>query len=122
MFCVLIFIIATGAMGYIGNYAVTNGNPDLIMTPYDATGAYCGRTPGYENYPYLWFENLDSPVWFAYSVCVSACPTNETLTADCKLTPNSIVTTCDPQPGTYSSQLFLDRWCLPVYNTLPPSL
>lgn len=55
MLCLLIFLCATGAMGYIGNFAVANGNPELIMAPYDSTGAYCGRSLGYEAYPYLWF-------------------------------------------------------------------
>lgn len=55
MLCNLIFLVATAGIGYIGYYAVQNGDPNLILSPYDATGAYCGTTPGYENYPYLWF-------------------------------------------------------------------
>ena len=76
MFCVLIFLLTTGCMGYIGYFATTHGDPALIMAPYDSTGAYCGRSPGYEGYPYLWFENLDTPLWMAYTVCVSTCPTS----------------------------------------------
>ena len=75
MLCNLIFLAATAGIGYIGYYAVSHGDPNLIMSPYDSTGAYCGVTPGYENYPYLWVQNLDSSVWFAYTTCVSACPT-----------------------------------------------
>ena len=78
MFCILLFLISTGGIGFIAYFALQHGNPDLIMAPYDSTGAYCGRSPGYENYPYLWFQNLDSPVWIAYSVCVSTCPTSTT--------------------------------------------
>lgn len=85
MLCLLIFLCATGAMGYIGFYAVINGDPDRIMTPYDATGSFCGKSPGYENYPYLWFQNLDSDIWPAYSVCVSQCPNINNAVADCKI-------------------------------------
>lgn len=122
MLCVLIFLIATGGMGYIGLYATKNGNPDLIMTPYDSTGAYCGRSPGYENYPYLWYQNLDTTFFFAYSVCVSACPTANNAEADCKLSPNSMVTSCEPEPQPYDSELFLDRWCVPVLSSLPANV
>lgn len=122
MLCVLVFLIVTTGMGYIGNYAVTYGDPDLIMAPYDSTGNFCGRSPGYENYPYLWYQNLDSTVWIAYSVCVSECPTMANTEADCKLSENSLVTSCVPQPEPYDSKLFLDRWCFPQYSTLPPSI
>jgi hypothetical protein len=122
MLCNLIFIIATAGMGYIGYYAVSHGDPDLIMSPYDSTGAYCGRSPGYENYPYLWVQNLDSTFWFAYTTCVSTCPTQANTVADCKYSADSMVDSCTPMPEPYDSTLFLDRWCLPVYNTLPPSI
>ena len=54
IFCILVFIAALCGAGYIGMYAVSNGNPELVMTPYDSQGNFCGKTPGYENYPYLW--------------------------------------------------------------------
>lgn len=122
MLCNLIFLAATAGIGYIGFYAVSNGDPDLIMSPYDSTGEYCGRSPGYEDYPYLWFQNLDSTVWFAYTACVSECPTQANEVADCKLSEDSIVKSCTPEPEPYDTVLFLDRWCMPVYNTLPPSI
>lgn len=61
-------------------------------------------------------------MWPAYSVCVSACPNVNNTVADCKLSENSIVKSCEPQPGPYDSRLFLDRWCFPVYSSLDPSL
>lgn len=91
LLCLLIFLAATAGMGYIGLYAIEYGNPERIMTPYDATGAFCGVSPGYEAYPYLWFQNLDSDMWIAYSVCVSACPTVNNAEADCKISEDSIV-------------------------------
>lgn len=120
LLCLLIFLLSTCAMIYVGSYAVSHGDPDRIMTPYDATGAFCGKSPGYEAYPYLWFQNLNNEAWFAYSVCVSACPNQNNTVADCKLSPNSIVKSCTPEPSPYDSKLFLERWCFPVYETLDP--
>ena len=65
---------------------------------------------------------MEADVWPAYSVCVSACPNVNNTVADCKLSENSIVKSCEPQPGPYDSRLFLDRWCFPVYSSLDPSL
>jgi hypothetical protein len=33
-----------------------------------------------------------------------------------------MVDSCTPNPEPYDSKLFLDRWCMPVYATLPPSI
>ena len=73
-----------------------NGNPELITTPYDAQGNFCGKSPGYETYPYLWIQNIDSLVPFAYTACVSECPTVNNTVADCKISNNSLVTDCTP--------------------------
>jgi hypothetical protein len=53
--CLLIFFVACGGIGFIGYYAFNNGDPDLILAPMDADGNFCGKTPGYENYPYLYY-------------------------------------------------------------------
>lgn len=42
-------------MGYIGSYAVSNGDPDLILAPMDSDGNFCGMSAGYEDYPMLWY-------------------------------------------------------------------
>jgi len=56
--CLLIFLAACGGMGYVANYAISNGDPDLILAPMDADGKFCGKSPGYENYPVLWYANI----------------------------------------------------------------
>ncbi len=33
-----------------------------------------------------------------------------------------MVDSCEPEPSPYDSQLFLDRWCIPVYSTLPADI
>lgn len=55
LLCLLIFFVATGGVGYIGYYAIKHGNPDLILAPMDADGNFCGKTLGYETYPFLWY-------------------------------------------------------------------
>ena len=74
--CLLIFIVACGVGGYIGVYCLENGDPDRIMAPMDADGHFCGRDPGYEEYPYVYYSYLQSPlfIWTPWAVCVNECP------------------------------------------------
>ena len=74
IFCLIIFIIAIGVGGYIGIYAIENGDPDAIMAPMDADGKFCGRDAGYEDYPYLFFADIEYSVWYPWGVCVKECP------------------------------------------------
>jgi choline transporter-like protein 2/4/5 len=83
--CLLIFIVAAAAGVYIGHYAVSNGDPLLVVAPYDADGNFCGKTAGFENYPYLWYQNLEYATWSPWAVCVKECPTKESPTPECIL-------------------------------------
>lgn len=56
--CLLIFAAAVGVSGYIGVYSLENGDPLRIMAPMDADGHFCGKDPGYEDYPYVYFSYL----------------------------------------------------------------
>lgn len=85
--CLLIFFVATGGMGYLGFYSYTNGDPSLIMAPMDADGNSCGKSVGYENYPLLWFQEIDT-FWLAYGVCVQACPSATDTNVACIGTAN----------------------------------
>ena len=69
LLCLLIFLVACGGMGYIGNYAYQNGDPARIMAPMDSDGNFCGKTPGFENYPFLWFSDIGT-FWLAYGTCI----------------------------------------------------
>lgn len=73
--CIFIFLGFVAAATFVGIYAVENGDPMRIMTPYDVNGNFCGKTVGFTDYPYLWYQNIDTPFWLAYAVCVKECPT-----------------------------------------------
>jgi solute carrier family 44 (choline transporter-like protein), member 2/4/5 len=118
--CLIIFAVAAAAGCYVGIYAVANGDPLLIIAPYDADGNFCGKSPGYEDYPYLWFENLSYGFWLPWGVCVQSCPTVANPIPEC--IPAGLADTCDPKPEAYDSRLFIDRFCVPVYDSLPVSL
>ena len=55
IFCFIIFAGFVTAAVFVGLYAVQNGDPARVMTPYDNAGNFCGRSVGFEKYPYLWF-------------------------------------------------------------------
>ena len=57
-FCLLIFLVACAGMGYIGYYCNTHGDPSRILRPIDSDGNFCGATPGYEDYPLMWYQNI----------------------------------------------------------------
>ena len=95
----------------------------------DGDGKFCGRDPGYEDYPYLFYSYLQPsgvfpPIWTPWAVCVSECPRLQGATDlhfDCRPTDNNANCVILDGEG-YNSSVFLDRWCLPVYNTLPNSM
>ena len=99
---------------------MSNGDPYLVIAPYDADGNFCGKTAGYEDYPYLWYQNLEYATWSPWAVCVKECPTEGSPTPECKLAGSA--TTCEPKPEPYDSYLFLDLYCFPDYDSLPISL
>jgi choline transporter-like protein 2/4/5 len=123
--CLIIFLAAIGAGCYVGYFAAVNGDPELLVAPIDSDGNFCGKSVGYENYPLLYYQNIDQLVWFPFSVCVASCPQAlpvlipvvckpTTNTPDCNSTNNG----AEP----YNTIKFLDRWCLPDYSQLPVGL
>lgn len=44
------------------------------MAPYDSDGKFCGIDDGYEDYPYLFYTDVNPVLWAPYSVCVKTCP------------------------------------------------
>lgn len=59
LLCLIIFIASIVAGGYVGYYSYINGDPELLVAPLDADGNFCGRTPGYENFSKLYYQNID---------------------------------------------------------------
>lgn len=55
--------------------AWTHGNPDNIVFPTDTFGRMCGKDPGLENKPVLFFFDLTECA--KPSVLVTGCPTKQ---------------------------------------------
>ena len=119
--CLIIFSVMIGGIFYVAYYAVEHGDPDLILAPLDADGKFCGRSPGYEDYKYLYYSDISSVVWFPYSVCVKACPST-TVPVAISCAPTDQVPNCnDAKYARYNSTMFLERWCIPDFNSLTES-
>ena len=76
LICLAIFIIFSAGMGFVSYHGFENGDPRLLISPLDADGKFCGYSPGYEDYPYLYYAVEDDTIigWFRYAICVSECP------------------------------------------------
>ena len=53
------------------------------MRPMDADGNFCGKSAGYEDYPYLYYTDISTKFWIPYGVCVSSCPKTAEDNIDC---------------------------------------
>ncbi|XP_055909377.1 choline transporter-like 2 isoform X4 [Eupeodes corollae] len=83
VFCLLIFVIFLAAWGYIGHYAVRNGDLNKLLVPTDSFNRKCGVDAAVKDKKYLFFFNLEKcidplvPITGCPTpqVCVSQCPT-----------------------------------------------
>ena len=93
--CCLIFIVFMIGMGAVFVYGVMHGKLSNITIGWDADGNGCGFTPGFEEYPYLyWVKAPDDYEKFKdgdlgeikkavteilkVGVCVKKCPSSDT--------------------------------------------
>lgn len=91
LLCLLIFFVSVGFSGYITVYALEHGDPERILAPMDGNGKFCGMDEGYEDYPYLFYADLNFYLWAPYAVCVKTCPQQSDASYplfDCIGTPN----------------------------------
>ena len=123
--CCLFFIIFLIACVVVAVLGFKNGDPSLILYPYDEDGNECGRNET-KDYKYLYFynsienfKNLDIS-GIINGICVKTCPTDsltesqQTYTLDCYPTKNNtncIVT----KQNYYTSKGLIERFCIP-YN------
>ena len=128
LFCFLVFTIFVVVYCGVAVIGYQNGNPDLILYPFDSSGNQCGLPDSaYENYKYLYYVTLISGDT-SYTVCVDHCPKNNT---DVVCKPNTWVTDCSftyraPDNSTnaadaYSSYGFMGRYCMPTADVLANS-
>ena len=93
------------------------------MRPMDADGNFCGKSSGYEDYPYLYYTDIQTPFWLPYGVCVKKCPTSVEEQVEC--VPTELIKTlggCNSADYPYTSFNFLKRLCVPIYNDLPDNI
>ena len=94
--CCLVFVAFLVGMVGAGGYGLRYGEPQLLMTAWDADGNGCGYTNRTMEYPYLYFPTIDFKAAQAatglssarevlkFSVCVKKCPDGEKeSTVDC---------------------------------------
>jgi hypothetical protein len=72
----------------------SQGNPQLVLYPYDEDGRQCGMKE-LETYPYLYFykasenfKDINTSIMIQ-GVCVSECPKEKTNTLKCKATSSN---------------------------------
>jgi len=72
-------------MGFATKFGLENGKIYKLLAPIDGGSKFCGITPGYEEYKYLYLRNLmGNPVSvFKNSVCVKECPVIASNTVEC---------------------------------------
>lgn len=90
--CCLIFVAFILGMAAAAAYGFSKGNPNLLLTSWDADARGCGYTADTKDYPFLYFPapNLqintssknpgDYMAVFKYSACVKSCPTADNRT------------------------------------------
>lgn len=133
--CCLIFLVFLGAYFFTFGYGVTNGNPWLLMTPFDTDGKGCGYDAGYENAKYIYFWRLTDykaiadGSFYKETFCVESCPiytdpttsvensiTFKELNIPCKDTESSKAANgCENQKGIPSG-IWFNHFCLPKYE------
>lgn len=85
IFC-LFFVIFLAAYIGVFVYGVLKGDPAKLLTPFDSNAKGCGHSPGYENYPYIYFWKITDPLsytngnYYKQTFCVEKCPKYENLT------------------------------------------
>lgn len=98
VFCLIIFVAFLVSWGFIGHYAVKNGDLDRLLVPTDSEGRKCGVDNEVVNKKYLLFFDLlkciDPKVPLlgcsTPQICVSECPKTSFFYEERACSPNSI--------------------------------
>lgn len=94
--CCIIFILFLAGMVVVAVLGFSQGNPNLVLYPYDEDGRQCGRTSETLKYPYLYLYKTIEQISSASlnnttdGVCVSSCPITYNGSLDCIPTTKNI--------------------------------
>lgn len=83
-----IFLSFLGALGLMTKHGYSNGSPNQVLAPIDASNKICGYSEGAQDYPYLYIYNIEGALknslkLFSYSTCIQSCPTDLSSTLKC---------------------------------------
>lgn len=81
VFCLLIFVVFLAAWGYIGNYAIKNGDLNKLLVPTDSFNRKCGVDANVKDKRYLFFFNLEKCI--DPLVPITGCPTPQVCVSEC---------------------------------------
>lgn len=84
VFCLIIFVVFLVSWGFIGHYAVKNGDLDRLLVPTDSEGRKCGVDNGVVDKKYLLFFDLLKCL--DPSVPLLGCPTPQICVSECPKT------------------------------------
>jgi len=120
--CCLVFFAFIVGMFWATIYGYVKGNPGKLIAPIDGDENICGYTPGYEDYPMLYVDDivdasLNPTSVFSYSVCVKNCPDSADDPIECVTTTG--MPSCQPEPGQEYATTEFFNYCVPVYDSLP---
>lgn len=86
LLCCLLFAVYWVGLVVIAVFAFQQGQPHLLAAPFDSTGYQCGYSPGYEGYPYVFFDRLNSSRF----CCIDSCPkVNNFSSSNCRFNNTS---------------------------------
>lgn len=127
--CCIIFIAFFIAWIVIFSYGVAKGNPGNLLTPFDENGNGCGYSPGFTDYPSIYFYHFGVPdnvtvsaadalnltKIYTQTFCLSRCPD--------PLQPNEAKTlkeqgiTCKTSNNTVNTNQGISCFDYKVYNS-----
>lgn len=59
--CCIVFLVYTVAIIGVSGYALTTGDPQRILTPFDSDGNACGRPDQCSTDDYAWPQSMPCP-------------------------------------------------------------
>ena len=70
----LIFCLFTAIAVLLVIAVMSKAQTNYIKYGMDSEGNFCGLSAGYQNYPYVFYNNIEGTNWFPYAVCIASCP------------------------------------------------
>ena len=126
IFCCIIWVIFVVGCVVVAVLGFANGDPSIIIYPYDEDGNACGKDGEYKDYPYIYFYNavedaknlidLGKEDQKLHSFCVKECPQDKleesSTTLQCVKVGRNQDCKID-KTNYYRSKGIINRLCIP---------